>query len=86
MDLNLLQKESDYCWRIERQGAMRVPGLLYASEKLVRDMDDKVREQVVNVASLPGIVKAAYAIPDAHWGYGFPIGGVEAFDPAEGVV
>ena len=86
MDLNLLQKESDYCWRIERQGAMRVPGLLYASEKLVRDMDDKVREQVVNVASLPGIVKAAYAMPDAHWGYGFPIGGVAAFDPAEGVV
>jgi len=86
MDLNRLQKLSDFCWRIERQGEMRVPGILYASEELVRDMDDKVREQVVNVATLPGIVTAAYAMPDAHWGYGFPIGGVAAFDPEEGVV
>jgi len=86
MDLNRLQKVSDFCWRIERQGDMRVPGILYASELLVRDMDDKVREQVVNVATLPGIVTAAYAMPDAHWGYGFPIGGVAAFDPEEGVV
>jgi len=86
MDINRLQKVSDFCWRIERQGEMRVPGILYASEQLVRDMDDKVREQVVNVATLPGIVTAAYAMPDAHWGYGFPIGGVAAFDPEEGVV
>jgi len=86
MDLNRLHKVSDFCWRIERQGDMRVPGILYASEELVRDMDDKVREQVVNVATLPGIVTAAYAMPDAHWGYGFPIGGVAAFDPEEGVV
>jgi len=86
MDVNLLQKESDYCWRIERQGEMRVPGIIYASEGLVRDMDDKVREQLVNVASLPGIVTAACAMPDAHWGYGFPIGGVAAFDPEAGVV
>ncbi len=86
MDVNLLQKESDYCWRIERQGEMRVPGIIYASEGLVRDMDDKVREQLVNVASLPGIVTAACAMPDAHWGYGFPIGGVAAFDPDAGVV
>ncbi len=49
-------------------------------------MDDKVFEQAVNVASLPGIVRASYAMPDAHWGYGFPIGGVAAFDPAEGGV
>jgi tRNA-splicing ligase RtcB len=49
-------------------------------------MDDKVYEQMTNVATLPGIVKASYAMPDAHWGYGFPIGGVAAFDPAEGVV
>jgi tRNA-splicing ligase RtcB len=49
-------------------------------------MDDKVREQVVNVATLPGIVTASYAMPDAHWGYGFPIGGVAAFDPETGVV
>lgn len=65
---------------------MRVPAIIYASEPLLRAMDDKVREQVSNVAMLPGIVKAAYAMPDAHWGYGFPIGGVAAFDPDEGGV
>jgi tRNA-splicing ligase RtcB len=63
---------------------MRVPGVIYASERLVRDMDEKVREQVSNVATLPGIQRASYAMPDAHWGYGFPIGGVAAFDPHEG--
>ena len=65
---------------------MRVPAVLYASEALVRDMDHKVYEQAVNVATLPGIVRACYAMPDAHWGYGFPIGGVAAFDPDEGGV
>ena len=65
---------------------MRVPALIYASESLIRDMDHKVYEQAVNVATLPGIVKASYAMPDAHWGYGFPIGGVAAFDPDEGGV
>lgn len=65
---------------------MRVPGVIYADEKLLRDMDDKVFQQTVNVASLPGIVRAAYAMPDAHWGYGFPIGGVAAFDPELGGV
>jgi tRNA-splicing ligase RtcB len=63
---------------------MRVPGVLYASELLIREMDDKVREQITNVATLPGIQRASYAMPDAHWGYGFPIGGVAAFDPDEG--
>jgi tRNA-splicing ligase RtcB len=63
-----------------------VPAVIYASEALVRDMDHKVYEQAVNVAALPGIVKASYAMPDAHWGYGFPIGGVAAFDPDEGGV
>ena len=63
---------------------MRVPGVIYASETLVRDMDEKVREQITNVATLPGIQRASYAMPDAHWGYGFPIGGVAAFDPHEG--
>ena len=62
---------------------MRVPGVIFASE-LLREMDDKVYEQVANVATLPGIVEAAYAMPDAHWGYGFPIGGVAAFDPDAG--
>lgn len=68
------------------QGAMRVPGILYASRALIEQMDDKVCEQVVNVASLPGIVTASYAMPDAHWGYGFPIGGVAAFDADDGGV
>ncbi len=71
-------------WRIEPRGAMRVPAIIYADESLIRDMDDKVYEQSVNVATLPGIVKASYAMPDAHWGYGFPIGGVAAFDPEQG--
>jgi tRNA-splicing ligase RtcB len=65
---------------------MRVPAVIYASEALMRDMDDKVFEQVTNAAMLPGIVKASYAMPDAHWGYGFPIGGVAAFDPDAGGV
>lgn len=73
-------------WRIEPQGAMRVPAIIYADEDLIRDMDDKVYEQAANVATLPGIVQAAYVMPDAHWGYGFPIGGVAAFDPDEGGV
>jgi tRNA-splicing ligase RtcB len=65
---------------------MRVPAIIYADERLIGDMDDKVLEQVTNVATLPGIVKASYAMPDAHWGYGFPIGGVAAFDPDRGGV
>jgi tRNA-splicing ligase RtcB len=73
-------------WRIEPHGAMRVPAIIYADEELIRDMDDKVGEQAVNVATLPGIVQASYAMPDAHWGYGFPIGGVAAFDPNQGGV
>jgi tRNA-splicing ligase RtcB len=65
---------------------MRVPGIIYADETLIRGMDDKVLMQTTNVATLPGIVGAAYVMPDAHWGYGFPIGGVAAFDPKEGGV
>jgi len=84
MDVSSLVRQSDYEWRIPPAGAMRVPGVIYASEALVRDMDEKVREQVMHVAMLPGIQRASYAMPDAHWGYGFPIGGVAAFDPREG--
>ena len=86
MDIvSLLQRKA--CeWEIPAAGKMRVPVIIYATEALVRDMDEKVREQAVNVASLPGIVKASYAMPDAHWGYGFPIGGVAAFDPRRGGV
>jgi len=86
MDLNLLERRSDYEWEIPRQGAMRVAAVIYADEALLRGMDHKVYEQAVNVASLPGIVRASYAMPDAHWGYGFPIGGVAAFDPDAGGV
>lgn len=68
-------------WRIEPFGAMRVPAIIYADEDLIRAMDEKVYQQATNVAMLPGIVRASYAMPDAHWGYGFPIGGVAAFDP-----
>ena len=84
MDIDRLQKVSDYQWRIEPTGKMHVPAVIFASEDLVREMDEKVYEQVTNVAMLPGIVEASYAMPDAHWGYGFPIGGVAAFDPEQG--
>ncbi|MCP9439993.1 MAG: RtcB family protein [Nitrospira sp.] len=86
MDLQRLTQRNPHEWHIEPQGKMRVPGVIYATESLIREMDDKVYEQVVNVATLPGIVKASYAMPDAHWGYGFPIGGVAAFNPDEGGV
>ncbi len=66
---------------------MRVPGVVFASESLLPDAPgDQALQQVANVATLPGIVEASYAMPDLHWGYGFPIGGVAATDPAEGGV
>lgn len=86
MDIQRFTRRDEVCWEIARHGAMRVPAIIYADEQLVRDMDDKVYEQITHVAALPGIVQAAYAMPDAHWGYGFPIGGVAAFDPDEGGV
>ena len=86
MNLSNLGRVDACQWRIPPSGAMRVPVVLFGSESLIRDMDDKVLEQATNVASLPGIVQAAYAMPDAHWGYGFPIGGVAAFDSAQGGV
>jgi len=87
MDTSALTRISDFEWRIEPQGDMRVPGVIFASKALVEAMDEKVREQVTNVATLPGIITASYAMPDAHWGYGFPIGGVAAFDAdQDGVV
>ena len=87
MDTSTLTRISDFEWRIEPQGDMRVPGVIFASKALVEAMDEKVREQVTNVATLPGIITASYAMPDAHWGYGFPIGGVAAFDAdQDGVV
>ncbi|AIT24266.1 RtcB family protein [Burkholderia thailandensis] len=86
MDLTRLTRHGEFEWHIPATGAMRVPGVIYADRKLIADMDDKVYEQVCNVAMLPGIVGASYAMPDAHWGYGFPIGGVAAFDAHAGGV
>lgn len=86
METRSLKKISDYQWQIERSGKMNVPAIIFADEKLIKEMDEKVREQSSNVASLPGIVNACYVMPDAHWGYGFPIGGVAAFDPDKGGV
>ena len=86
MDPARFTRVDETTWRIEPHGPMRVPAIIYADENLIRDMDDKVYEQAVNVAMLPGIVQASYAMPDAHWGYGFPIGGVAAFDPEHGGV
>ena len=86
MDLSQLERHGDFTWQLPRRGAMRVPGVIYGDADLLAEMDAKVAEQLCNVACLPGIVEAAYALPDAHWGYGFPIGGVAAFDPAEGGV
>ena len=86
MDLNLFEQRGAFEWLLPAKGRMRVPGVIFASRELVGAMDDKVREQLANVASLSGIVSAAYAMPDAHWGYGFPIGGVAAFAADEGGV
>jgi tRNA-splicing ligase RtcB (3'-phosphate/5'-hydroxy nucleic acid ligase) len=84
-----LEKIDDYRWRIPQsyKPGMRVPGIIYADEKLLKDIrHDKALEQVANVAFLPGIVHASYAMPDIHWGFGFPIGGVAATDIDKGGV
>ena len=85
-DLHL--EKIDACrWRISPQGGMRVPGIIYTSEDLLAKVGrDESPIQVANVAHLPGIVGYSLAMPDVHWGYGFPIGGVAAFDPADGVI
>ncbi len=86
MDLSLFRQRSAHEWEIRPRDDMQVPAVIFATEALMGEMDQKVYEQAVNVARLPGIVKASYAMPDAHWGYGFPIGGVAAFDPDQGGV
>src|SRR5437762_869244 len=83
------ERIDDYTWRIPMGAVpgMRVPGIVFATEGLIRKaMDDRALVQVANVATLPGIVEASYAMPDIHWGYGFPIGGVAATDVAAGGV
>jgi tRNA-splicing ligase RtcB len=86
MNISRLKRRGNYEWELPAAGRMRVPGVIFASRELLEAMDEKVAEQVANVASLPGIVTASYAMPDAHWGYGFPIGGVAAFDAEDGGV
>jgi tRNA-splicing ligase RtcB (3'-phosphate/5'-hydroxy nucleic acid ligase) len=82
-----LIEDGPYRFRIPQRGEMRVPGIVYVSRELISDLAaDRSLEQVANVATLPGIVTASYAMPDLHLGYGFPIGGVAATDPAAGGV
>jgi tRNA-splicing ligase RtcB len=82
-----LIEETPYRWRIPRRGAMRVPAVVFASRALLPDVEaDRSLEQAANVATLPGIVEASYAMPDVHWGYGFPIGGVAGTDVTRGGV
>jgi tRNA-splicing ligase RtcB (3'-phosphate/5'-hydroxy nucleic acid ligase) len=76
-----------YRWEVKKQGAMRVPARIYASADLIASVKkDETVNQLINVAQLPGILKAALGMPDIHWGYGFPIGGVAAFDCETGVI
>jgi len=82
-----LRKINEQVWEISQTGAMRVPGRVFASEKLIQAIrNDESLKQVINVAQLPGIVGYSFAMPDIHWGYGFPIGGVAAFDAEEGII
>jgi tRNA-splicing ligase RtcB len=83
-----LQKISDIVWELpaSHKAGMRVPARIIATEKLVREMDEAVYEQISNVATLPGITRYALCMPDGHSGYGFPIGGVAAMDVREGGV
>ena len=81
MDLARLKEITPWCYALTPlPGEERAPVRLYANAELLRGMDAKVLEQIANVARLPGLVGAAMTMPDAHWGYGFPIGGVAAFD------
>jgi tRNA-splicing ligase RtcB len=86
MDPGKLERDSEFRWRVPPSGAMRSPAIIYGDREQVLQMDEKVYSQLVNVATLPGLVGPVYAMPDAHWGYGFPIGGVAAFDAAAGGV
>jgi tRNA-splicing ligase RtcB len=85
MDMKQLQRIDDWCWTLPKQkGEVRAEVRLYGSAPLLATMDEMVLTQIGNVARLPGLVGPAMTMPDAHWGYGFPIGGVAAFDPDQG--
>ncbi len=86
---HVLKKVDDWRWEIPTsyKPGMHVPGLVYADERMIRTMgEEQAFEQVANVATLPGIVGKSLAMPDIHWGYGFPVGGVAAFDAEEGII
>ena len=81
------EKLDDYRWLIPQQKGMRVPGLIYASKEMLETIaKDNAVDQVMNVAWLPGVVGSSMAMPDIHWGYGFPIGGVAAMEAEKGVI
>lgn len=84
----VIEKVSDTVWElpVSYKEGMRVPARIYGTEKLIREMDEAVYDQITNVATLPGITKYALCMPDGHFGYGFPIGGVAAMDVGEGVI
>ena len=85
-DFGIVKKDAN-TWQIPKKGAMNVPAVMYASDLLMNNIkQDKTISQIVNVAQLPGIVKHALAMPDAHQGYGFPIGGVAAFRQEDGII
>lgn len=86
MDLSKLYQISDYEWSIPKTGDMNVDGYIIGSQKLVSEMDDAVYQQLMNAATLPGILYRVIALPDAHTGYGFPIGATAAFDMSDGVI
>ncbi len=88
MDKKYLKKVDNLVWEIPTsyKDTMQVTARIIASETILENMDDGVFEQIINVAALPGIQKQAYCMPDGHWGYGFPIGGVAAFDKETGVI
>ena len=83
-----LKKVSDTVWELppSYKAGMLVPARIFATKKLIDAMDEGVFDQTSNVACLPGILKYAFCMPDGHWGYGFPIGGVAAMDPRTGVI
>jgi tRNA-splicing ligase RtcB len=86
VEFEAVEKITDLTWQVAPSGSMQVPVVVVADAPLIADMDDKTLEQARNVATLPGIVRASYVMPDGHWGYGFPIGGVAAFDADAGGV
>src|SRR3989338_6036686 len=89
MDISELKKIEEYLWEIPKsfRNDMRAPARVYATEKMLTDIsEDKSLEQLVNVATMPGIAAYALAMPDIHEGYGFPIGGVAAFDIEDGII